>query len=165
MVAIPTVSAMILAAGRGERMRPLTDHTPKPLLPVRGKPLMQWPLEALARDGCAHAVINTAWLGNQISERLGNVFEGPAAPIKLVLMIPVGRPSASLTPGTKRTPIAHISATAAGIDLRRMALAGTASTLSFPPALMGRRSSFSLTECARLAGSSSMVSPCSAEDI
>ena len=65
---------MILAAGRGERMRPLTDATPKPLLPVRGKPLMQWPLEALARAGCTDVVINTAWLGEQISTRFGNVF-------------------------------------------------------------------------------------------
>ncbi len=65
---------MILAAGRGERMRPLTDATPKPLLPVRGKPLMQWPLEALARAGCTNVVINTAWLGEQIPTRFGDVF-------------------------------------------------------------------------------------------
>ena len=50
---------MLLAAGRGERMRPLTDSCPKPLLPVRGKPLMQWPLEALARAGVAEVVVNT----------------------------------------------------------------------------------------------------------
>ena len=55
--------AMLLAAGRGERMRPLTDTCPKPLLVVQGKPLMQWPLEALARGGVDHVVINTAWLG------------------------------------------------------------------------------------------------------
>ena len=60
--------AMLLAAGRGERMRPLTDHTPKPLLAVRGKPLMQWHLEALARGGFDHVVVNTAWLGEQISD-------------------------------------------------------------------------------------------------
>lgn len=60
--------AMVLAAGRGERMRPLTDHTPKPLLPVRGKPLLQWPLEALAQGGFRHIVVNTAWLGEQISD-------------------------------------------------------------------------------------------------
>jgi N-acetyl-alpha-D-muramate 1-phosphate uridylyltransferase len=58
--------AMILAAGRGERMRPLTDTTPKPLLVVRGKPLLQWHLEALAREGFAHCVVNTAWLGEQL---------------------------------------------------------------------------------------------------
>lgn len=63
--------AMILAAGRGERMRPLTDHTPKPLLTVRGKPLMQWPMEALARAGFTRMVINTAWLGDQISDYFG----------------------------------------------------------------------------------------------
>jgi MurNAc alpha-1-phosphate uridylyltransferase len=62
---------MILAAGRGERMRPLTDHTPKPLLEVRGKPLMQWPLEALARGGFTEAVVNTAWLGDLIESRFG----------------------------------------------------------------------------------------------
>ena len=65
---------MLLAAGRGERMRPLTDITPKPLLAVRGKPLMQWSLEALGRSGVRQVVINTAWLGEQIEARFGNVF-------------------------------------------------------------------------------------------
>lgn len=77
-------NAMILAAGRGERMRPLTDHTPKPLLSVRGKPLMQWPLEALARGGVRRAVINTAWLGTQISGHFGSAFNGGGKPIELV---------------------------------------------------------------------------------
>ena len=63
--------AMLLAAGRGERMRPLTDHSPKPLLEVRGKPLLQWHLEALARAGWRHALVNTAWLGEQIPARFG----------------------------------------------------------------------------------------------
>ncbi len=58
--------AMILAAGRGERMRPLTDDCPKPLLAVRGKPLMQWPIEALARAGVRDILVNTDWLGMQI---------------------------------------------------------------------------------------------------
>lgn len=62
---------MILAAGRGERMRPLTDATPKPLLEVRGKPLMQWPMEALADGGFTELVVNTDWLGAQISSRFG----------------------------------------------------------------------------------------------
>ena len=70
--AVPAVRAMILAAGRGERMRPLTDHTPKPLLQVRGKPLMQWPLDALLRGGITDIVINTAWLGEQIEEFFGS---------------------------------------------------------------------------------------------
>ncbi len=61
--------AMILAAGRGERMRPLTDTCPKPLLEVRGKPLMQYHLEALARGGFRDVVVNTAWLGQQIESR------------------------------------------------------------------------------------------------
>lgn len=65
---------MILAAGRGERMRPLTDTTPKPLLLVRGKPLMQWPLEALARGGFCDVVVNTAWLGERISGQFGDHF-------------------------------------------------------------------------------------------
>lgn len=63
--------ALILAAGRGERMRPLTDHTPKPLLEVHGKPLMQWPMEALAAGGFTRQLANTAWLGEQIEQRYG----------------------------------------------------------------------------------------------
>lgn len=65
------VKAMILAAGRGERMRPLTDSCPKPLLQVRGKPLIDWHTEALARGGFNALVINTAWLGAQISSHFG----------------------------------------------------------------------------------------------
>ena len=65
--------AMILAAGRGQRMRPLTDVTPKPLLAVRGKPLMQWSMEALARGGFQRLVVNTAWLGEQISDFFGPI--------------------------------------------------------------------------------------------
>ncbi len=57
---------MILAAGRGERMRPLTDSIPKPLLTVRGKALIDWHVEALAKDGFKDLLINTAWLGEQI---------------------------------------------------------------------------------------------------
>ncbi len=68
--------AMVLAAGRGERMRPLTDRTPKPLLPVHGKPLMQWHLEALARAGVARAVVNTAWLGEQVEACFGDGLPG-----------------------------------------------------------------------------------------
>lgn len=64
--------AMILAAGRGERMRPLTDRAPKPLLEVQGKPLMQWPMEALAAGGFTRQLANTAWLGEQIEQRYGN---------------------------------------------------------------------------------------------
>ena len=59
-------TAMLLAAGRGERMRPLTDSCPKPLLKVRGKSLMQWQLEALQRGGCERVVVNTDWLAEQI---------------------------------------------------------------------------------------------------
>ena len=58
--------AIILAAGRGERMRPLTDTCPKPLLQVHGTPLMQWPMQALAANGFGQQVVNTAWLGEQI---------------------------------------------------------------------------------------------------
>jgi MurNAc alpha-1-phosphate uridylyltransferase len=67
----PAVRAIVLAAGRGERMRPLTDHTPKPLLPVRGRPLLRWLVDALARAGCTELVINTAWLGTQIPAYFG----------------------------------------------------------------------------------------------
>jgi MurNAc alpha-1-phosphate uridylyltransferase len=63
---------MILAAGRGERMRPLTDHTPKPLLQVGGKPLIVWHIERLRAAGFTHIVINHAHLGQQIEDALGN---------------------------------------------------------------------------------------------
>lgn len=66
------LKALILAAGRGVRMRPLTDHTPKPLLVVRGKPLIEWHLQALARAGVRDVVINTAWLEEQFAPALGD---------------------------------------------------------------------------------------------
>lgn len=66
------MKAMILAAGRGERMRPLTDTKPKPLLEVGGKPLIAWHLERLARAGFTDIVINHAWLGAKIEQALGN---------------------------------------------------------------------------------------------
>ena len=69
---IAAAQAMVLAAGRGERMRPLTDRTPKPLLQVRGQPLMQWPMQALARGGFTRQLVNTAWLGEQIAAHFGD---------------------------------------------------------------------------------------------
>ena len=66
--------AMILAAGRGERMRPLTDHTPKPLLQVQGKPLLQWHLENMAAAGIDRVVMNTGWLGEQVAHYWGDAF-------------------------------------------------------------------------------------------
>jgi MurNAc alpha-1-phosphate uridylyltransferase len=64
--------AMILAAGRGERLRPLTDSIPKALVQVGGKPLIAWHLERLAASGCREAVINVSHLAGQIVERIGN---------------------------------------------------------------------------------------------
>ncbi len=79
--------ALILAAGRGERMRPLTDTTPKPLLPVHGKPLIVWQLERLATANIRYVVINTSYLAEQFPATLGDgsrwglrirySFEGP----------------------------------------------------------------------------------------
>lgn len=83
------MKAMILAAGRGERMRPLTDDTPKPLLKAGGRPLLDYHLDALARSGITDAVVNGAWLREQIRAylharqagglRLSFSDEGPAA--------------------------------------------------------------------------------------
>ena len=66
------LSAMILAAGRGERMRPLTDAVPKPLLPVAGRPLIAYLIEALAGAGIRDIVINHAHLGEQLIAALGD---------------------------------------------------------------------------------------------
>jgi MurNAc alpha-1-phosphate uridylyltransferase len=63
---------MLLAAGRGERMRPLTDALPKPLLEVGGRPLIVWHLAALARAGIREVVINLSWLGGQLRSALGD---------------------------------------------------------------------------------------------
>jgi MurNAc alpha-1-phosphate uridylyltransferase len=65
-------TAMLLAAGRGERMRPLTDHTPKPLLEVGGRPLIVWHIERLAAAGFGELVINHAHLGARIEQVLGD---------------------------------------------------------------------------------------------
>lgn len=72
--------AMVLAAGRGTRMRPLTDSTPKPLLLVRGRPLIEWHLERLAAGGIREVAINTSWLGVQLVAALG---EGARFGLKL----------------------------------------------------------------------------------
>jgi len=66
------MKVMILAAGRGERMRPLTDRLPKPLIEAGGKPLIAWHLERLAAAGFREAVINVAHLGEQLVERIGD---------------------------------------------------------------------------------------------
>jgi len=66
------VKAMVLAAGRGERLRPLTDTVPKALVEAGGKPLIAWHLERLARCGIREAVINVSHLGERIVERLGD---------------------------------------------------------------------------------------------
>jgi MurNAc alpha-1-phosphate uridylyltransferase len=66
------MKAMILAAGRGERMRPLTDTCPKPLLPVRGRPLIVWQILNLVRAGITDIVINHAHLGRMIEDALGD---------------------------------------------------------------------------------------------
>ncbi len=63
---------MVLAAGRGERLRPITDTVPKPLVPVAGKPLIVYHLEALARAQIHEIVINLSWLGEQIRSALGD---------------------------------------------------------------------------------------------
>jgi len=80
----PLCQALLLAAGRGERMRPLTDVTPKPLLAVRGLPLMQWAMQGLQRGGVSDLLINTAWLGEQIEARFGSALHTPGpSPLRL----------------------------------------------------------------------------------
>ncbi len=77
------LKAMILAAGRGERMRPLTEHTPKPLLKVGGKSLIEYHLERLVSAGVKEVVINIAYLGNKIQGYLGDTFLSKSNPSQL----------------------------------------------------------------------------------
>ena len=73
------MKAIILAAGRGTRLAPLTDHTPKPLLPVQGKPLIEWQIERLVEAGIVNIAINLHHLGDQIESHLGDGSEWGAA--------------------------------------------------------------------------------------
>ena len=82
------MKAMLLAAGLGTRMRPLTDHAPKPLLPVAGRPLLEHHLRRLAAAGFREVVINHAWLGEQIEARFG---DGAALGLHIVYS-PEGQP-------------------------------------------------------------------------
>jgi N-acetyl-alpha-D-muramate 1-phosphate uridylyltransferase len=66
------MKAFILSAGRGSRLQPHTDHTPKPLLPVHGKPLIEWHLEKLAAAGVQELVVNLGWLGERLQSHLGD---------------------------------------------------------------------------------------------
>jgi MurNAc alpha-1-phosphate uridylyltransferase len=66
------MKAMLLAAGRGERLRPITDSLPKALVPVGGRPLIVWHLLALARVGIREVIVNTSWLGEQLHAALGD---------------------------------------------------------------------------------------------
>ncbi len=66
------MKAMILAAGLGKRLRPLTEHTPKPLLEIRGKPMIVYHIEALQKAGIFDIVINTSWLGEKLEAYLGD---------------------------------------------------------------------------------------------
>ena len=66
MTDLSLIPCMVLAAGRGERMRPLTDHTPKPLLEVQGKKLIDWHIDGLSKNGFSQVVVNHAWLGEQV---------------------------------------------------------------------------------------------------
>ncbi len=77
----PPVGAMILAAGRGDRMRPLSDTTPKPLLEAGGKPLIVWQIEALARAGFREIVVNVAHRADRFVDELG---DGGALGVRLI---------------------------------------------------------------------------------
>jgi len=70
MTSLSPIPCMLLAAGRGERMRPLTDHTPKPLLEVQGKKLIDWHIDGLLKSGFSQVVVNHAWLGEQVVAHL-----------------------------------------------------------------------------------------------
>lgn len=110
------ITAMLLAAGRGARMRPLTDTCPKPLLPVQGKPLMQWHLEALARGGCPQVMINTAWLGEQITQAFNDVLSlKPSSSLRKQLSIKDHLPSLAIAYSHEGRDFGDALETAGGI--------------------------------------------------
>lgn len=73
MALAASIPVMILAAGRGERMRPLTDKEPKPLLKVQGLALIDWHIQAIAKAGFKKVVVNHAWLGSQIIDHIAGI--------------------------------------------------------------------------------------------
>lgn len=100
---------MLLAAGRGQRMRPLTDTTPKPLLTVQGQPLLQWHLQALAAQGFTDVLINTGWLGEQIPAHFGESFTHSKMPHATPL------PASRLQYSREEQDFGHALETAGGI--------------------------------------------------
>ena len=107
------MKAMILAAGRGERMRPLTDTTPKPLLQVGREPLIGWHLRRLAAAGIREIVINHAWLGQQIEDTLG---EGAAYGVQITYSAEGGQglePPAVLPPPCRCSAVTPSSSSTA----------------------------------------------------
>lgn len=100
------MKAMLLAAGRGERLRPLTDRVPKALVEAGGKPLIEWHLERLAASGCREAVINVSHLGERVVERIGDgarfglriAYSREAAPLETAGGIAYALPSLGRAP-------------------------------------------------------------------
>jgi N-acetyl-alpha-D-muramate 1-phosphate uridylyltransferase len=110
---------MILAAGRGERMRPLTDATPKPLLAVRGTPLLRWHVDALQQSGFHHMLVNTAWLGEQIAQYFESVFGVLPNKIGREQLSKKERPNTVEAAFSTPAPAPHIAYSHEGTDFGR----------------------------------------------
>jgi MurNAc alpha-1-phosphate uridylyltransferase len=150
---------MILAAGRGERLRPLTDNIPKPLLRVRGQPLIERHVMHLAAAGIERIVINLAWLGAQIRDYLG---DGARYGVSIIYSVEAPR---ALEPGggifhalpyLSPGPFVVVNGDIyTDFPLGRLSLAAAADAhLVLVPAIAGRRGDFGLAQGAALAADS-----------